>query len=225
MLGSRESEDRDRRRRRSRSFGDSDIEELSQSPSNSPPGSRAVLWDRDQLPYLRMEDVAQDTNEAGVNDPSTSLLQETANVKVAAPINTATEIQQEKNPSAVERQKPDDRGQEDKAIAEDLDEDNLEAIGSRVAEERIMAPAIPNSIAVRIEDILKKGLPKEEREKLLKAHAPPKNCVLIDPPKLNEEIKVSINETSKKRDHRGETKEDHRWFGLVRKLYRGYDRQ
>lgn len=66
----------------------------------------------------------------------------------------------------------------------------------------MMAPAIPKSIAVRLEDILKKGLPKEEREELLKAHAPPKNCVCIDPPKLNEEIKVSINETAKKRDER-----------------------
>lgn len=71
-----------------------------------------------------------------------------------------------------------------------------------MAEERVLAPAIPNSIAIRIEDILKKGLPKEEREKLLKAHAPPINCVLTDPPKLNEEIKVSINEKSKKRDDR-----------------------
>ena len=200
MLGNHESEDRDGVRSRSKSFSDSDIKELSQSLSNSPSGSRTVLLDRDQLPYLRMEDVAQDTEEAGVNDPSTSLLQE--NVKVVAPIDTASEMQQEKNFSAVELQKPNDHGQEDKTIAEDLDDEILEAIGNRVAEERVLAPAIPNSIAICIDDILKKGLPKEEREKLLKAHAPPINCVLTDPPKLNEEITVSINETSKKRDDR-----------------------
>lgn len=95
-----------------------------------------------------MEEIAQDINEAGINDPSTKLLQEAANDKAATPIDTATERQQEKNSSAVELQKPEDSGQKDKAIAEDLDEDILEAIGSRVAEERVL-PAIPNSIAVR----------------------------------------------------------------------------
>lgn len=69
-----------------------------------------------------------------------------------------------------------------------------------MTEERVLVPAIPKSIAVRLEDIIKNGLPKEEREKLIKEHAPPKNCVLIDPPKLNEE--VSVSETSTKRDDR-----------------------
>ncbi|RLU25337.1 hypothetical protein DMN91_001493 [Ooceraea biroi] len=87
-------------------------------------------------------------------------------------------------------------------VVEDLDTELLEAIGERVAQERVMASAIPQSIAIRIEDILKKGLPKEEREKLLKAHAPPLNCTLIDPPKLNEEIKASISEPLSKRDER-----------------------
>lgn len=91
-------------------------------------------------------------------------------------------------------------GQEN--VIEDLEAEILEAIGKRVAEERILAPAIPKSIAIRLEDILKKGLPKEEKEKLIKEHTPPSNCVLMDPPKLNEEIKVSVGETSKKRDER-----------------------
>lgn len=76
----------------------------------------------------------------------------------------------------------------------------MNVIGKQVAEDKVLAPAIPKNIAVRLEDILKKGLPKEEREKLIKEHTSPKNCVLIDPPKLNKEIKVSVAESSKKRD-------------------------
>ncbi|XP_011702715.1 PREDICTED: uncharacterized protein LOC105458844, partial [Wasmannia auropunctata] len=53
----------------------------------------------------------------------------------------------------------------DEALIEDLEVELLEAIGNRVAAERVLAPAIPRSVAVRLEDILKKGLPKEEREK------------------------------------------------------------
>lgn len=103
---------------------------------------------------------------------------------------------------SLENQKTDTPGMEDESIIEDLDLDILEVIGKRVADDRVLAPAIPKSIAVRLEDIIKKGLPKEEKEKLIKEHAPPKNCTLIDPPKLNEEIKVSVGETSTKRDDR-----------------------
>ena len=99
--------------------------------------------------------------------------------------------------SASDPQKTDDAG-----VMEDLEREILELIGKRVADDRILAPAISNSIAVRLEGILKKGLPKDEKEQLIKDHVPPKNCVCFDPPKLNEEIKVSLNETSSKRDGR-----------------------
>lgn len=97
---------------------------------------------------------------------------------------------------------PNTVAQENEIVIEDLDIEILEAIGNRVAEDRVLAPPIPKSIAVRLEDIIKKGLPKEEREKLIKEHAPPKNCLFFDPPKLNEEVKVSVTETSQKRDER-----------------------
>lgn len=49
---------------------------------------------------------------------------------------------------------------------------------------------------MRLEDILKKGLSKEDRDKLIKGHVPRQSCVLLNPPKACEEIEVSINETS-----------------------------
>ncbi|XP_011689992.1 PREDICTED: RNA-directed DNA polymerase from mobile element jockey-like [Wasmannia auropunctata] len=56
----------------------------------------------------------------------------------------------------------------EEALIENLEVELLEAIGNRVAAERVLAPAIPRSVAVRLEDILKKGLPKEERERAVK---------------------------------------------------------
>ena len=85
---------------------------------------------------------------------------------------------------------------------ENLELEILELIGNRVADDRIMAPVISNNNSVRLEGILKKGLPKGEKEQLIKDHVSPKTCVFFDPPKLNEEIKVLLNQTSSKRDER-----------------------
>jgi len=132
--------------------------------------------------------------------------QEPPNGRVATQSNTLGEDQKTDKPvedSALPKgQETNISTQEDKVVIEDLEVEILEAIGKRVAEDRVLAPPIPKSIAIRLEDILKKGLSKEEREKLIKEHTPPQNCTLIDPPKLNEEIKVSILETSTKRDDR-----------------------
>ncbi|XP_063991143.1 uncharacterized protein LOC135169777 [Diachasmimorpha longicaudata] len=87
-------------------------------------------------------------------------------------------------------------------IIEDLDTEILQALGNRLITERVLGQPIPNSITLRLSDILKKGLPKGERENLLKDNAPPKNCVIIDPPKLNEEIKKLLSEASMKSDER-----------------------
>ena len=47
---------------------------------------------------------------------------------------------------------------------ENLELEILELIGNRVADDRIMAPVISNNNSVRLEGILKKGLPKGEKE-------------------------------------------------------------
>lgn len=75
-------------------------------------------------------------------------------------------------------------------------------MGKRVVEERELGPAIYKDLAVRWEDILINGLPKEERDALIRKNPPPSNCMSIDPPKLNVEIKVSLPEVMVKRDSR-----------------------
>ncbi|KAL0124132.1 hypothetical protein PUN28_006149 [Cardiocondyla obscurior] len=64
-------------------------------------------------------------------------------------------------------------------------------MGERVAPERIPAYPIHKDLVLRIEDILKNGLPEEERKQIIKKFPPPSNCLSIDPPKLNLEIKAS----------------------------------
>lgn len=83
-----------------------------------------------------------------------------------------------------------------------LDPKILEVMGERFLQERQLAQAIPNDLSVRWEEILKAGLPSETRVTLVKKYPPPKNCVMMDPPRLNAEIRASLQETVIKRDDR-----------------------
>lgn len=152
------------------------------------------------------KDLAQNLAEATALRVSSNYSRDSPDKDIATPVDASSSNQlptrQNEESSSAEMSKTDTSRHEDGTLIEDLDLDILEALGNRVAEDRLLAAAIPKSIAVRLEDILKQDLPKEKKEKLIKEHAPPKNCVFIDPPKLNEEIKVSINETATKRDSR-----------------------
>lgn len=50
-------------------------------------------------------------------------------------------------------QKTNASEQENEVMIEDLDEEILEIIDERVAEDKVLAPVIPKSIAVRLQDI------------------------------------------------------------------------
>jgi hypothetical protein len=63
-------------------------------------------------------------------------------------------------------------------------------------------------VVARWEEILKLGLPTEERADLLKKYPPPSNCTRIDPPKLNPEVKASLQDTVWKRDGRITSKQE-----------------
>lgn len=194
LLGSSDSKDS---RKRHKTVKEPGIEELSHFTPDSP---RSADLD---LQLSSEETPSQALMEVTSGRSSTSSFQNPHNEFTTQGNSSANSqpIINPGEPSSSDMQKSDPMEQNG-IVVEDLDVEILDAIGKRVAEDRILAPAIPKSIAIRLEDILKKGLPKEAREELLKAHAPPKNCVLIDPPKLNEEINVSLQGTSKKRDER-----------------------
>ena len=84
----------------------------------------------------------------------------------------------------------------------DLSDDILNIIGNRLAEKRVLAPAIHSDFAVRWSEILNLGLPTDEREALIKKYSPPENCTFLDPPKLNPEVDRALNEIARSRDKR-----------------------
>lgn len=83
-----------------------------------------------------------------------------------------------------------------------LDPEVLEAIGKRLDTNIQKGPPIHDDIFVRWNDIMKEGLPKEEIKELFKKYGIPENCSLVEPPKLNPEIKASLSEPLTKRDEK-----------------------
>ena len=164
LLGDCDSREESVTRKRLKSFNDSELEEPLRSPSRSPPDSPNFV-DSDQRVFS--------ANEVPSPEPTG------VTGRITTPVDDTTQptVKPGETSSSSSIPKPDTSRQEDEIVVEDLDVEILEAIGKRVAEDRVLAPAIPKSIAVRLEDILKKGLPKEEREKLLKAHVSPRNWI------------------------------------------------
>lgn len=73
-------------------------------------------------------------------------------------------------------------------------------LGDDLTEENLYGKDIHKDLAKRWQHILLKGLPKEEKSVLIKAHLPPKNCSALIPPKLNLEVEGALNEIEKKKD-------------------------
>lgn len=82
----------------------------------------------------------------------------------------------------------------------DLDEETLLLLGDAPKPEEILGPNIHKDVALRWQEVVAKGLPKEAKEKLLKEYTIPGNCDLLVPPILNPEVKVALPDTLIKRD-------------------------
>lgn len=80
--------------------------------------------------------------------------------------------------------------------------EELNVIGSRIDPERVLAPEANEDLAVRVHEIITKGLPEEEKKILKVKFPPPKNCLFLDPPKLNAEVKAALQDAVVKRDIR-----------------------
>ncbi|XP_036150064.1 uncharacterized protein LOC118647976 [Monomorium pharaonis] len=201
--GTRNNESKAENRGQQESTKKADLRSLSRSPSCTPPNSLLEFSEDYQHSPLTNDEIM--VNPTKVNS---AVVMQNHDPNGVATTQSNISNEGQLTPKAGENSAPPNNQEADvstqgnEVVIEDLDIEILEAIGKRVAEDRVLAPSIPKSIAVRLEDILKKGLPKEEKEKLIKEHAPPKNCTLIDPPKLNDEIKVSVMETTTKRDDR-----------------------
>ena len=84
----------------------------------------------------------------------------------------------------------------------DLDPEILQAIGERIHPDRKLAPDIHSKFVTGIEEIIKKDLTTDRRKELIKKFLSPENCLMMDPPKLNPELKACLQESITKRDSR-----------------------
>ncbi|XP_076283313.1 uncharacterized protein LOC143210388 [Lasioglossum baleicum] len=85
-------------------------------------------------------------------------------------------------------QEPQIHGPEKQSLAPEL----LEAIGKRLDPSRTMASPILEDIAIRWADILRQGLPEEEKKELRRKYPIPENCITMEPPKLNPQIRATL---------------------------------
>lgn len=80
----------------------------------------------------------------------------------------------------------------------------LLALGDETGSTPNFGEKIHHSLAQRWNSVLKKGLLKETKDKLLKEYLVPENCTLLQAPKLNSEIAAAISEAARHRDKRKE---------------------
>ena len=83
-----------------------------------------------------------------------------------------------------------------------LDAALLNALGKRVDSANPLAPPLHKDIMIRWSDILKEGLPEEEKKELRKKYPTLENCTTMEPPKLNSEIKATVLESIIVRDNK-----------------------
>lgn len=94
-----------------------------------------------------------------------------------------------------------------------LDPILLAALGESTSDTPDFGPSIHESLANIWLPLLRKGMPKENKEKLLKEYLIPNNCKLLQAPKLNAEISAAVSESVRGRDKK--------YVGLQQQLGQG----
>ncbi|XP_060802363.1 uncharacterized protein LOC132903805 [Amyelois transitella] len=110
---------------------------------------------------------------------------------------------------------PDDPQTDDQPLSS-LDPDILMALGEPAQEEVAYGEDIHPDLAQRWAPLLRKGLvEKEQKDKLLKEYAIPKNCKLFRAPLLNPEINAAVSEFARARDKKIENGQQQLGIGLT----------
>lgn len=102
----------------------------------------------------------------------------------------------------------------DPDVYPELDPEVLLALGEETENVSKFGEGIHRSLAQRWEPILKKGLPKEAKQKLLKDYLIPENCTLLQAPKLNSEVAAAISDIARQRDKRKEIDQQQLGVGI-----------
>lgn len=107
------------------------------------------------------------------------------------------------------------KGEGSEEQAPELDPDILSALGETIEETPTLGPKIHEKLSGLWLPILRKGINKETKEKLLKEYSIPANCTLLQAPKLNPEISAAVNEAARSRDKRVEAVQQQLGQGIV----------
>ena len=97
----------------------------------------------------------------------------------------------------------------------ELDPEIRLALGDPIEDSPKYGANIHNDLAQRWLPILKKGLTKDVKEKLLKEHYVPDNCRLLKSPSLNPEIAAAVAEVVRTRDKKMEIKQNQLGLGIT----------
>ncbi|XP_049869650.1 uncharacterized protein LOC126370261 [Pectinophora gossypiella] len=97
----------------------------------------------------------------------------------------------------------------------ELDPDILSALGETTEETPKFGEKIHDKLAQLWQPILRKGLTKEVKEKLIKQFAVPENCPLLQAPKLNPELLAAVSEPTRFKDKRVEQVQQQLGLGLT----------
>lgn len=82
-----------------------------------------------------------------------------------------------------------------------LDEETIRALGERIITDREYSDPVQEDLALRVMDIVMKGLSEKEKKELVERFAPPINCKIY-PPLINAEVKAGRDTEVLKRDTR-----------------------
>lgn len=96
-----------------------------------------------------------------------------------------------------------------------LDPELLAALGESTSDTPEFGDEIHENLATLWLPLLKKGLPKENKEKILKENLVPKNCRLLQAPKLNAEISAAVSDMVRNRDKKLSTQQQQLGAGIT----------
>lgn len=96
-----------------------------------------------------------------------------------------------------------------------LDPNILTALGENTEEAPKFGPKIHENLSCLWLPILRKGLKKETKDKLIQEYLIPENCALLQAPKLNPEISAAISEGTRTRDKRVESVQQQLGLGIT----------
>lgn len=96
-----------------------------------------------------------------------------------------------------------------------LDPEVLSALGEATEQGPAWGEDIHNNLTQLWQPLLKKGMAKENKDKILKQYLIPSNCTLLQAPKLNIEISAAVIEMIRLRDKKVETNQQQLGIGIT----------